>query len=97
MSTFPGEPNLNRGRSVPGDAGGLQIDAPRTAARRAPGHLRRSFPMPYEYKRRRPSIIRNFWVYRRLIGTAFLLGMILVHLGQPRAGDGPRFRSAWES
>ncbi len=33
--------------------------------------------MPYEYKRRRPSIIRNFWVYRRLIGTAFLLGIIL--------------------
>src|SRR5262249_7040923 len=35
------------------------------------------FPMPYEYKRRRPSIIRNFWVYRRLIGTAVLLGLML--------------------
>jgi uncharacterized integral membrane protein len=33
--------------------------------------------MPYEYKRRRPSIIRNFWVYRRLIGAAVLLGLIL--------------------
>jgi uncharacterized integral membrane protein len=33
--------------------------------------------MPYEYKRRRPSIIRNFWVYRRLIGTAILLGLML--------------------
>jgi uncharacterized integral membrane protein len=33
--------------------------------------------MAYEYKRRRPSIIRNFWVYRRLIGTAVLLGLIL--------------------
>jgi uncharacterized integral membrane protein len=33
--------------------------------------------MPYEYKRRRPSIIRNFWVYRRLIGTAVLLGLML--------------------
>jgi uncharacterized integral membrane protein len=33
--------------------------------------------MPYEYKRRRPSIIRNFWVYRRLVGTAMLLGLML--------------------
>jgi uncharacterized integral membrane protein len=33
--------------------------------------------MPYEYKRRRPSLIRNFWVYRRLIGTAVLLGLML--------------------
>jgi uncharacterized integral membrane protein len=33
--------------------------------------------MPYEYKRRRPSIIRNFWVYRRLIGTAVVLGVML--------------------
>ena len=33
--------------------------------------------MPYEYKRRKPSIIRNFWVYRRLIGTAVLLGLML--------------------
>ena len=33
--------------------------------------------MAYEYKRRRPSIIRNFWVYRRLIGTAVLLGLML--------------------
>ena len=33
--------------------------------------------MPYQYKRRRPSILRNFWVYRRLIGTAILLGLML--------------------
>jgi uncharacterized integral membrane protein len=33
--------------------------------------------MAYEYKRRRPSIIRNFWVYRWLIGTAILLGVML--------------------
>ena len=33
--------------------------------------------MPYEYKRRRPSILRNFWVYRRLIGTAVVLGVML--------------------
>ena len=33
--------------------------------------------MAYQYKRRRPSIIRNFWVYRRLIGTAILLGLTL--------------------
>ena len=33
--------------------------------------------MAYEYKRRRPSILRNFWVYRRLIGTAVLLGLML--------------------
>jgi uncharacterized integral membrane protein len=33
--------------------------------------------MPYQYKRRRPSILRNFWVYRRLIGTAMLLGLML--------------------
>jgi uncharacterized integral membrane protein len=33
--------------------------------------------MAYQYKRRRPSIIKNFWVYRRLIGTAILLGLML--------------------
>jgi uncharacterized integral membrane protein len=33
--------------------------------------------MPYQYRRRRPSLIRNFWVYRRLIGTAVLLGLML--------------------
>jgi uncharacterized integral membrane protein len=33
--------------------------------------------MAYQYKRRKPSIIRNFWVYRRLIGTAILLGLML--------------------
>jgi uncharacterized integral membrane protein len=33
--------------------------------------------MAYEYKRRKSSLIRNFWVYRRLIGTAILLGLML--------------------
>jgi len=33
--------------------------------------------MAYQYRRRRPSIIRNLWVYRRLIGSAILLGLIL--------------------
>jgi uncharacterized integral membrane protein len=33
--------------------------------------------MAYEYKRRKPSLIRNFWVYRRLIGTSILLGLML--------------------
>jgi len=33
--------------------------------------------MAYQYKRRRLAIIRNFWVYRRLIGTAVLLGLML--------------------
>jgi len=33
--------------------------------------------MPYQYKRRRPSILRNVWVYRRLIGAAILLGLML--------------------
>lgn len=33
--------------------------------------------MAYQYRRRRPSIIRNFWVYRRLIFTAILLGVML--------------------
>ncbi|QEH36804.1 hypothetical protein OJF2_53890 [Aquisphaera giovannonii] len=33
--------------------------------------------MAYQYKRRRPSIVRNFWVYRRLVGFAVLLGVLL--------------------
>jgi uncharacterized integral membrane protein len=33
--------------------------------------------MAYEYKRRRVSILRNFWVYRRLIGSAVLMGLML--------------------
>jgi uncharacterized integral membrane protein len=33
--------------------------------------------MAYEYRRRRPSILRNLWVYRRLIGSAILLGLML--------------------
>jgi uncharacterized integral membrane protein len=33
--------------------------------------------MAYQYKRRRLAIVRNFWVYRRLIGAAILLGVLL--------------------
>jgi uncharacterized integral membrane protein len=29
------------------------------------------------YKRRRPSLLRNFWVYRRLVLLAMVLGLIL--------------------
>jgi uncharacterized integral membrane protein len=29
------------------------------------------------YKRRRPSIVRNFWIYRRLVGLAVVLGLML--------------------
>jgi uncharacterized integral membrane protein len=33
--------------------------------------------MASPYKRRRPSIVRNFWVYRRLVGLALVLGLML--------------------
>lgn len=33
--------------------------------------------MAYQYKRRRLALLRNFWVYRRLIGAAVLLGVLL--------------------
>jgi uncharacterized integral membrane protein len=33
--------------------------------------------MASPYKRRRPSIVRNFWVYRRLVGLAMVLGLLL--------------------
>lgn len=33
--------------------------------------------MTSPYKRRRPSIVRNFWVYRRLIVLAMVLGLTL--------------------
>jgi uncharacterized integral membrane protein len=33
--------------------------------------------MASPYKRRRPSIVRNFWVYRRLVGLATVLGLML--------------------
>ncbi len=33
--------------------------------------------MAYQYKRRKPSMIRNFWVYRRLVGLAVVLGLML--------------------
>ena len=32
---------------------------------------------PSPYKRRKPSIVKNFWVYRRLIALAFVLGLTL--------------------
>ena len=33
--------------------------------------------MAYQYKRLRPSIIRNLWVYRWLVGSAILLGLMV--------------------
>jgi len=33
--------------------------------------------MASPYRRRRPSILRNFWVYRRLVLVALMLGMLL--------------------
>jgi uncharacterized integral membrane protein len=32
---------------------------------------------PSPYKRRRPVLIRNLWVYRRLVGLAIVLGILL--------------------
>ena len=32
---------------------------------------------PSPYKRRRPSLIKNFWIYRRLVAVAFVLGVLL--------------------
>jgi uncharacterized integral membrane protein len=29
------------------------------------------------YKRRRPSLVRNLWVYRRLVAAALVLGLLL--------------------
>lgn len=33
--------------------------------------------MASPYKRRRPAIVRNFWIYRRLVGLAVVLGLML--------------------
>ena len=33
--------------------------------------------MASPYKRRRPSLVRNFWIYRRLVGLALVLGLLL--------------------
>ena len=33
--------------------------------------------MSSPYKRRRPSIVRNFWIYRRVVGLAMVLGLML--------------------
>jgi len=38
---------------------------------------REAIHMTSPYKGRRPSIIRNFWVYRRLIALAMVLGLML--------------------
>jgi uncharacterized integral membrane protein len=32
---------------------------------------------PSPYKRRKPNIVKNFWIYRRLIALAFVLGLML--------------------
>jgi uncharacterized integral membrane protein len=34
-------------------------------------------PSPSPYRGRRPSLVRNFWVYRRLVALAFVLGLML--------------------
>ena len=41
--------------------------------------------MASPYKRRRPSLLRNFWVYRRLIGLAMVLGLMLWFIWANRA------------
>ncbi|MFO0909776.1 MAG: LapA family protein [Isosphaeraceae bacterium] len=33
--------------------------------------------MTSPYKRRRPSLVRNLWIYRRLVGLAVVLGLLL--------------------
>lgn len=33
--------------------------------------------MASPYKRRRPSLVRNFWIYRRLVGLSMVLGLLL--------------------
>ena len=33
--------------------------------------------MTSPYKRRRPSLVKNLWVYRRLVGLAMVLGLLL--------------------
>src|SRR5438270_12899308 len=32
---------------------------------------------PYKYKRRKPSLIRNLWIYRRLVLASMILGVLL--------------------
>ena len=39
--------------------------------------MEREFPMASPYKRRRPSLVRNLWVYRRLVALAVVLGLML--------------------
>ncbi len=33
--------------------------------------------MTSPYKRRKPSIARNLWIYRRIVGLALILGLLL--------------------
>jgi uncharacterized integral membrane protein len=33
--------------------------------------------MASPYRRRRPSLVRNFWIYRRLVALAMVLGLML--------------------
>ena len=33
--------------------------------------------MAFTYKRRRPSLVLNFWIYRRLVALAMVLGLML--------------------
>jgi len=33
--------------------------------------------MPSPYRRRKPSLVRNLWVYRRLVAAAVVLGLLL--------------------
>jgi uncharacterized integral membrane protein len=41
--------------------------------------------MASPYKRRRPSLVRNFWIYRRLVGLAMVLGLMLWFIWANRA------------
>jgi uncharacterized integral membrane protein len=40
---------------------------------RSDGHMAPVYP----YKRRRPSLVKNLWIYRRLVGLAMILGLLL--------------------
>jgi uncharacterized integral membrane protein len=41
--------------------------------------------MASPYKRRRPSLLRNFWIYRKLVGLAMVLGLMLWFIWANRA------------
>src|SRR5579871_941850 len=65
-----------RDRVRPGAVGSARMISHRSSGIR-PQVMEREFPMASPYKRRRPSIVRNFWVYRRLVGLAMVLGLML--------------------